>query len=241
MARLGDCLGRYLSAYDVQRDAAVGPWERIGRDDADLAGRKLGFTAFDSFGEGFGFFVQRVEHLIFGDGAGLFTLHVDDPATFACENRDVSPFGFTGSIDDAAHDRHLHRRSDRREFLTHFGDEFDQVDFDAATGGAGDEFGFFAIAHAQDAEQFLGVFDFVDWIGRIRDANGVADPVGQQRRKRRDAADASGFGRACMGDAEMQREVEAFADGAICIDADARVDALGADDDIAGRAGERDR
>ncbi len=140
-----------LASDDIERDAAVGSGQRIGRDDTDLARRQLRLAAFDFFGEGFRFFIQCFEHFGFGHRAGLLALHIDDAATLACKDCDVGPFGFSGSVDDATHDSHFHWRLDVCQLMANFGDEFDQVDFDAATRWAGDEFGFFAVAHTEYA------------------------------------------------------------------------------------------
>jgi hypothetical protein len=81
-------------------------------------------------------------------------------------------------------------------------------------------------------EQLQAVLHFVDGIVRVADADGVADAAGEQVAERDDASGSCPSPSARVGDAQVQRVVEALADGLVRVDDQQRVDRLGADDDV---------
>ena len=171
--------------------------------------------------------------MFFGDVGDFFALDVDDAAAVAGEDCDVGPFAFAGAVDDATHDGDFDGEGDF--FLESFVDlldEGEEVDLDAAAGGAADEFGADAGAEAEDVEEFESVLDFVDGVVGVGDADGVADAGGQQVAQRDDRTDGAGFLGAGVGDAQVQGVVEAFGDFLVGADDEEGVDGLGGDGDV---------
>ena len=98
------------------------------------------------------------------------------PRAVAGEDGDVGAFAFAGAVDDAAHDGDFDGEGDfLGQLLADILNELEEIDLDAAAGGAGDEFGADAGAQAQDVEQFEAILDFVDRVVGVADADGVAD------------------------------------------------------------------
>ncbi len=220
------------NSLDRKGDGAVGAGERVGREDGDRGRSELRLALFDAAGEGEALLVEGVEDAGLVDGSGLLALDVDDSLSFASEDGDVGALSLTGPVDDTSHDRDFHRGLDGAELVADLGDQLDEVDLDAATGGAGDELGLAATAQAQGAKQFDAVFDFKDGVGCVGDADGVADTRGQECPEGGDGAYSSGFGRPGVGQAEVQRQIEALGRGAVGVDDDGRVDALEAEDHV---------
>lgn len=181
----------------------------------------------------FAFAEQTIEDFGFGDGGDLLALDIDDALAVACEYRDVRALGFSGAIDDAAHDCDFHGDGDVFvEFVVDLLDEVEEVYLDAAAGWAGDEFGADAFAFTEGVEEFEAVFDFVDWVVGVGEADGVADAVGEEGAEGYDRADGAGFLWAGVGDAEVQGVGEAFADFGVGVDHKLSVHGLGGDGDV---------
>ncbi len=161
----------------------------------------------------FAFFEESIEDFGFGDGGDFLALDIDDAFAVAGKDGDVGALGFSWAVDDATHHSHFHGDDDVFvEFVVDLLDEVEEVDLDSATGWAGDEFGADAFTLAEGVEEFEPVLDFVDGIVGIRQADGVADAVGEQGSECDDGADGAGFLWAGVGDAQMQRVGEAFTD-----------------------------
>ena len=190
-------------------------------------------TALDFGLEFSGFFQDAIEDFGFGDVCDFLALDVDDAAVGAGEDGDVCAFAFAGAVDDAAHDGDFDGECDF--FLEGFADVLDEgeeVDLDSATGGAADEFGADAGAEVEDVEEFQAVLDFVDGIVGIGESDGIADALGEEVAERDDAADSAGFAGTGVGDAKVQRMVEAFGDFLVGVDGEEGIDGFGGDGDV---------
>ncbi len=86
-------------------------------------------------------FEQGVNGLLGGDGGDLLALSIDDGVVFSAAECDVGAVSFTGTVDYAAHDGDGDGFFDGGQGEFDFFDHFYQIDFGAAAGGAGDEFG----------------------------------------------------------------------------------------------------
>ena len=84
--------------------------------------------------------------------------------------------------------------------------EGEEVDFDAAAGGAGDHRRAL-LPQLEALEDLVGDEDLFDRIGRQRDADRVADAEREERADAGRGADAAGARRAGFGDAEVERVV----------------------------------
>ncbi len=202
-------------------------------EDVDDFFAELGFSTDDLVLEFAGFGEERFENLFFGDVGDFLSLYVDDAAFVAGEDGDVSAFALAGAVDDATHDGDFDGQLDVFvEGFVDLLDEGEEVDLDAAAGGAADEFGAFAGAQAEDVHEFEAVLDFVDGVVGVGDADGVADAGGEEVAEGYDGADGAGFLGAGVGDAEVEGVVEAFGDFFIGGDDQEWVDGFGGDDDV---------
>jgi len=86
-------------------------------------------------------FEKGVDGVFGGDGSDFLALAVDDGFVFSAAEGDVGVLSFAGSVDDASHDSDGDGCLDGSECNSGFLDEVEEVDFGAAAGGAGDEFG----------------------------------------------------------------------------------------------------
>ena len=93
-------------------------------------------------------FEQGVDGLVGVDGGYFLALSIDNGVVFAAAKCDVGAVSFAGSIDYAAHDGDGEGLFDGCQGEFDFFDHFDEVDFGAAAGGAGDEFGGVFLAEA---------------------------------------------------------------------------------------------
>ena len=86
---------------------------------------------------------------------------------------------FAGAVDDAAHDGDRDRLAELREVVLDLVGERDEVDLDAAAGGAGDERRA-ALAQVQRLEDVPADRHLFDRVGGEGDADRVADAFGEQ-------------------------------------------------------------
>ena len=177
-------------------------------------------------------FEEGVDGFFGVDGGDFLALTVDDGFFFAATEGDVGELCFAGAVDDTAHDGDGDGCLDVFQGGFCLLDEGEQVDFGAAAGGAGDEFGTVGAAQAQGGEDFPGDIDFEGGVGGERNANGIADAVGQEGAQGGCGADGAGLGVAGVGDAEVEGVVEALADGAVDVDGASGVVALGGEDEL---------
>jgi hypothetical protein len=207
--------------------------EGVGGEDIDLFFAEVGFAAFYFFFELAAFDEEAFEDLFFGDVGGAFALDVDDSAAVAGEDGDVGAFAFTGAVHDAAHDGNFDGEFDFfGELLADILHELEEIDLDAAASGAGDEFRADAGAEAEDVEKFQTIFDFVDGVVGVADADGVADAGAEEMAQGDDGADGAGFLGAGVSHAKVQGVVEAFADFFVGVDHKRGLNAFGTDDDV---------
>ena len=112
------------------------------------------------------------------------------------------------AVDHAAHDRDLDGQVQLLERFLRLLGHGDDVDLGPAARGAGDEVEPLALAQAERLEQLATRPRLLDRVGGEREADGVADALGQQRADARRALDQARRRRARLGDAEVQRVVE---------------------------------
>jgi len=206
---------------------------RVWGDDLDLFVAEFHMARLDFGLEGFALAQEALEDFGFGDGGDFLALDIDDALAVASEDGDVRALGFAGAVDDTAHHGDLHGDDDLfLEFVVDLLDEVEEVDLDAATGGAGDEFGTDAFSFAEGVEEFEAVLDLVDGVVGVGDSDGVADAVGQEGAECDDRADGAGFLWACVGDAEVQGVGEAFTDFGVGVDDELGIHGLCADGDV---------
>jgi hypothetical protein len=213
--------------------AGAGLADGIWGDDVNDFFAEFGFATSDLVLETQTFFEEFGEDLFFGDVGDFLTLDVDDAATIAGEDGDVCTLTFAGAVDDAAHDGDFHGELDfLGQGLADILDEGEEIDLDAAAGGAGDEINALAFAKAEGVEEFEAILNFVDGVVGVTDADGVADAATEKGRKSGDAADAAGFLWAGVGHAEVEGMIEAVGDFGVGIDDHGGIHALGADGDV---------
>jgi len=146
---MGGSLGGHF--FPARTQLAFGVWG----DDVDLFFAEFGCACLDLGLEVFAFFEEPVEDFGFGDGGDFLALDIDDAFAVTCKDGDVRALGFARPIDDAAHDGDFHGDDDVfLEFVVDLLDEVEEVDLDAATGWAGDEFGADAFSFAEGVEEF---------------------------------------------------------------------------------------
>src|SRR5450755_1893161 len=180
----------------------------------------------------FDLFAQSVQKLRLGQGSHLDAVAVDQPHAFAAGNAHVCHRRFARSVDGAAHDRYLHRRAVfRRHLLDGFG-QLEDVHLHAAAGRTRGDLGA-AFADPERLEDLPADWHFLDWIGGERDADRVADSVGEEHAEADAALDRAGAQCARFGDAEVERIVALDGEHAIRGDRRADVMRLERDDDVA--------
>ena len=113
-----------------------------------------------------------------------------------------------GSVDHAAHHRHLDGQVQLLERLLGLLGHGDDVDLGPAARRAGDEVEALALPEAERLEQLAAGPGLLDRVGGQREADGVADALGQQGADAGGALDQPGRRRAGLGHAEVQRVVE---------------------------------
>jgi hypothetical protein len=151
---------------------------------------------------------QRLHHVGLGDDAD--DLAADEQVTLllAGGNADVGLAGLAGSVDDAAHDRHLDRQVELLQRLLGLLGHGDDVDLGPAARRAGDEVEALALPQAQGLEQLASGPGLFDRVRRQREADGVTDALGQEGTDAGRALDQAGGRWARLGHAEVQRVVE---------------------------------
>src|SRR5439155_8887732 len=114
----------------------------------------------------------------------FFALDVDDPAAVAGEDGDVGAFAFTGTVDDTAHHRNFDRqRNLGRKLFANVLHQLEEINLNSPARRAGNQLGADALAQAEHVKHLQAILDFELRIGRIADANRVADAAAQQMSK----------------------------------------------------------
>src|SRR5690349_19341991 len=88
----------------------------------------------------FNLFEKGVDHFALGDIADHFPALEDDPLAVARSDADVRLARFARTVDHAAKHADLHRRLPAVQTLLQLGHDLLQIDGQAATGRAGDQF-----------------------------------------------------------------------------------------------------
>ena len=112
------------------------------------------------------------------------------------------------AVDDAAHHRHLDGQVQLLERLLGLLGHGDDVDLGPAARRAGDQVEALALAQPERLEELAAGAGLLDRVGGQREADGVADALGQQRADAGGALDQARRRRTGLGDAEVQRVVE---------------------------------
>src|SRR5579885_3406511 len=79
---------------------------------------------------------QRAEELLFGEGPYQFARAVDGALAFSSGDADVGHLRLTRAVDDAAHNRNLHRRGVLLGDRLYAAPQFEHADLRAAARGA---------------------------------------------------------------------------------------------------------
>ena len=130
----------------------------------------------------------------------------DDALSPAAGDAEVGVARLFGAVHAAAHDRYADRRAVRAQTPLDRLGEADDVDLGAAAGRARDEVGA-AAAQLEGLEDGPGDAHLFDRVGGQRDADRVADALGQQRADADRALDGARPGGAGLGHSHVQRRV----------------------------------
>lgn len=182
---------------------------RVGRDNLDeflaescLAALYLGFklAAFEE---------QSVEDFRLGHVCNALSLDIDNAAAVTGKHRYIGTLRLAGTIHNATHDRDLDRQFEfGHQLLFDLLHKGEKVDLDAATGWASDQLNALAFSLAETVEEFEAVLDLINVVARVRDAQRVADTVGDKRAERGNRTNRAGVARPSVGDSEVQRIVK---------------------------------
>ena len=172
---------------------------------------------------------MRVSTITFS-GTVLMTSPLDEDLALAVAGGDpeVGLAGLARAVDDAAHDGHAQRHGHALEAGGDLVGELVDVDLGAAARGARDDLEL-ARAQVERLQDLDADLDLLDRRGRERDADRVADALGQQGAEgggRLDGALERGAG---LGDTEVQRPVAALGEQLVGLDHDDRVVVLDRD------------
>src|SRR5918994_3756755 len=126
-------------------------------------------------------FHQRVDHLILGHHGHVLPPHEQVALLVAGGDAQVGVAGLAGSVDDAAHDRHLQRDLLVPERLLRLARHLDHVDLGPAARGAGDEVDVLALTEPHGLEKRPTGPGLLHRVGGEAVADRVADALGQQR------------------------------------------------------------
>jgi hypothetical protein len=116
------------------------------------AGRRLAELLRD---DALALFDESGEEPLLGDGADDFAFAEDGALALAGGKADVGVAGLAGAVDDAAHYGHGDGLGQLLEVGLYLVDQGDEVDLDAAAGGAGDDDGA-ALADVEGGEDIPG-------------------------------------------------------------------------------------
>src|SRR4051812_29753578 len=123
---------------------------------------------------------QGLDDLRLGDGLDHLAPDEDLPLAVARGDPEVGLAGLAGAVDDAAHDRHAQRDLHALQPGGHLVGELVDVDLGAPARGAADNLQA-ALAQVQRLQDLGADLDLLDRRGRQRDADGVADALGEER------------------------------------------------------------
>lgn len=126
------------------------------------------------------FLEQNGDGPVGGGGGDEFAVAVNSGFIAASAESDIGVFRFTGAIDDTSHDGDGDGLVDVVEGVADLADHIEEVDFGAATGGAGDEFRTASGTEVEAGEYFPGGIHFVERGAGERNADGVADAFGEK-------------------------------------------------------------
>src|SRR3989338_7366121 len=147
--------------------------------------------------------LELVHDLLIGDLAARLAVNIEQ-ARVAAGDADRGGARLAGAVDATADDGHVQRLADVVESRLEGVDRGDDVEFLARAGGTGDD------VHAlgtqpQALEDVEADPHLLHRIGGERDADGVADAIGEQHAYADGGFDRAGTQAAGLGDAEMQR------------------------------------
>ena len=139
-----------------------------------------------------------------GDLAQHLAVRVDEAGVAAAGDAEVGVPGLPRPVHGAAHHGHLEHLVVAGQPRLDLAGQVEHVDVRAAARRAGDHHRA-AVPQAQRPQDLPRDLDLLDRVGGQRDAERVADPVGQQRADPDGALDRAGERRPGLGDAEVQR------------------------------------
>src|SRR6266540_4753639 len=183
--------------------------DRIMSAPQDLWRARLDAGRLVFLGQQLGLVHEGVHDLGLRHGADHLAVAEDLALALAGGDADVGLACLARTVDDAAHDRHPHRRVDLGHALLDGVGEREDVDLGAAAGWAGDQVELLG-PQAEGAEDGVAGLDLLDRRGGQRHPDGVADALGEQGADADRGLDDAVLGGAGLGDAEVQRVVAAL-------------------------------
>src|SRR6478672_11090732 len=187
--------------------------------DARGPGRLLVDRLAHLLGQTHGLLDERLDDLRLGDGLDDLALDEDLALAVAGRDAEVGLAGLPRAVDDAAHDgdaqRHGHALEPRGDLVG----ELVDVDLGATARRAGDDLELAGL-EVERLEDLVADLDLLDRRSRQRDADRVADALGEQGPERRGGLDGALERRAGLGDPEVQRPVAALGQHLVGLDHD---------------------
>ena len=181
-----------------------------------VGGREAGV---DPFGDDeLGLLDERRDHLGLGHDAHHLAAHEQVALAAAGGDAEVGVARLTGTVHHAAHHRDLQRDLARLERVLRLARDPDHVDLGAAARRARDEVEALALAQPHRLEQLTARLRLLDRVGGEREADRVADALGQQRGDPRGRLHQPTGERPGLGDAEVQRVVDGLREQAVRVD-----------------------
>ena len=158
---------------------------------------------------------QLVDELLGRDLPQRLAAGEDEPLVLRAGDPEVGVRRLADAVDGAAEDGDLDRVGVGLEALLDVGHDRVHVELEPAAGRAGDEHGA-ALAELEGLEDLPGHLDLLLRVeGGERDADGVADAVGEQRAEADGGLQRARPLRARLGDAEVQRVRDAVGQAAV--------------------------